>query len=268
MARSGIQAFIAFVFFCGAVSAQTNKTLIQMQVDDGSGAALPKARIEFNPLASASSGMSAETDNEGKAGLNLPAGRYQVLVSSQSFCPHRWNVEIPNLQRVRFAFDLRVGPCHVSTVEVIGAPETGQPESPGPASETTLQEVVVTDGAGALVANAIVQARCPDSRLATETIADAAGKALVAVGTGDCTVAVLATGFNAWSAKINSREMRRTVTAVLSIANQCAGCLTVGPAEELEFEHFVPEGSIPAIPMESLALSAQKRRVARRRADL
>jgi hypothetical protein len=236
-----------------------------MRVDDGQGATLPGAKIELSPLSGAGAGLTAETDSEGNANLEVPVGRYQVLVSSKSFCPRRWAVEIPDQRTLKLGFSLRVGPCHISTVEVIGAPDSGHVESPGPIRETSLLNVLVTDFTGARVSIADVQVRCPDSGLTSETMADAEGQAMVALGAGNCIVSVRARGFKSFAQAVDlAGKSRQTMRMVLTVANQCAGCLSVEATEEIGFQHLVPEEAILALPMELAILPVHRLQTHRR----
>jgi hypothetical protein len=258
--RCGLRAILALLILCGTVSPQVRLTSIQVRVDDGHGAAIPGAKIDLSPRTGAGTGPSAETDYEGNAILQVPVGSYQVLVSSKSFCPRRWGVEIPSRQTLKLAFSLHVGPCNVSTVEVTGAPDSGHAESPGPARETSSLKVLVTDASGAVVSNADVQARCVDSGLTSETTSDAEGRALVALGAGKCAVSVQARGFESFSQTLDlAGRPHQAVTAVLKVGQSCSGlCPVVNADEEIEFQRFIPEEAILAIPIEPVVLPARR----------
>jgi hypothetical protein len=265
MARSEVRIILALLSICGTLSSQPPATSIQIRTDDRQGATLPGAKIELSPLRGSGAGLTAETDSEGNANLDVPGGSYQVLVSRESFCPRRWAVEIPNQRTLNLAFSLRVGPCHVSTVEVIGAPDSGHAESPGPIRETSNLQVLVKDVTGAIVSNADVQARCADSGLTSETKADAEGHALVTLGAGNCMVSVQARGFNGFAQTVDlAGKSHQILTSVLSVGNQCAGCLSIEATEEIEFQRLVPEEAILALPMELAILPVRRLRMHRR----
>ena len=260
MVRRGLRILVAFLAFWGTASSQPVKILVQIHVDDGSGADLPHAKIKLTPLASPASGVYGETNDFGNASLELSPGNFQVLVSLESFCPHQWSLEIPREQTLNLTFSLRVGPCHISTVEVFGAPGSSQPESPGPPSETTPFEVFVNDTFGVRITIVDVKASCPDARLTVgTTTGDPPGQAKIALGKGECTISARALGFNPWSLKMNSQQQAsRSVTAVLGIANQCAGCLSVERDHQIEFERMAPEETIRELVLKTAALPARK----------
>ena len=260
MGRSLVRIILSLLILCGTVSPQVRLTSIQVRVDDGHGAAIPGAKIDLSPRTGASAGPSAETDYEGNAILQVAVESYQVLVSSKSFCPRRWGVEIPSQQALKLAFSLHVGPCNVSTVEVTGAPNSGQAESPGPVRETSSLKVLVTDVIGAVVSNADVQARCAGSGLTSETTSDAEGRALVALGAGECTVSVQARGFESYLQTVDHPgDSHQAVTAVLKVGQSCSGlCAVVNADDEIEFQRFVPEEAILAIPIELVVLPARR----------
>jgi hypothetical protein len=208
--------------------------------------------------------VSVETNNFGNADLPLFPGNFQVVVSLKSFCPRQWILEIPREQTLQLTFSLRVGPCHISTVEVLGPSNPAIPEAPGPPSETTPLELLVNDTSGVRIAIADVQATCPDARLRVGTITgDPPGQALIALGKGECTISARAKGFDPWSTKINSKQGVRSITAVLAVASQCAGCLTIEPAVQIGFERLAPEETIPEIALETSTLPARRLRLHR-----
>lgn len=111
--------------------------------------------------------------------------------------------------------------------------------------------LTVTDQIGARLAGARIQVRCgAPSKTLTEKTADEAGKAVVTVHPGDCTVFVGAPGFRSWLFKVDANEKSRSITAVLPVGEPASG-FPLNTEETIQIQFQTIEA---LIPFEELAL--------------
>lgn len=251
MNRHLVWASLIVSLIVPAFSQKIPKTPILIRVEDQTGAKIPKAQVEV----STSDGNSVYcdfADDDGKAKLNLPTGKYLWSVHMQGFCPQKASFELldeqPREITARMKWDTCPGPCEPACVTVIAA------------STQSRLEVTVEDQSGARVPGAMVQVHANSSRIA-EVRTDCSGKAALFLNSGKYTILVRGHGFTNYSDEmVFERGVDQAIRAVLKVGQSGSG-FPVNTANILEPQRAVADNvSIKYVLLATVPVPAHKLR--------
>lgn len=197
-------------------------------------------------------------------------GNFLLLVKSQGFCPQKRSLVIsgqPQTIRAELKVDSCPGPCQAACVTVVSTSGITNTQAGGRTRGVAhpALKIVVEDNAGVRISLARIGVRTEQRELIEEIISSKFGEAALALEPGKYDVSASAPGFDTSSQVVDlTGHNEQSIKFTLAVGNQCAGCLSIGPDEEIGFEHFIPEEAIPMVSLESLPLPVLKLRISHR----
>jgi len=122
MACNHFRCSVVLVVSVFSLNAQPESNRhLAVHVSDPSGAVIPKAMVEVEPLAHGTA-FTAQTDDRGNADLYLPSGKYQLSIRSPGFCFKKRALEVVGATDQSFSVVLPVdscpGPCQMACITV------------------------------------------------------------------------------------------------------------------------------------------------------
>ena len=248
------QVWIAMMFglLTPALPELRPRTPIVIQVEDQSGAKVPKARIEVNSAEGFFVVACRDADENGKAEFGLPAGNFLFSVESPGFCPQKGSLEVldrqPRTITTKLKLDACPGPCEPACVSVMDA------------SPQLRVKVTVEDQSGARIPGAAVQVHRKSKRI-VEVRADCSGEATVFLNSGKYTIFARAPGFMNYAQAVDfTGDADQSIRAVLRVADIGSG-FPINASDILEPQRAVPEGILIApVPLLTVTVPAHKLR--------
>src|SRR5215469_7933816 len=108
---------------------------------DPSGASISGAKITAQPEASSGNALTAQSSADGTYSLSVPAGRYHVVVSQESFVTRESDLTFQPGETLTLNFRLELAPMSASVLVTGQIAPTTQEQSPAPSSILTNEQI-------------------------------------------------------------------------------------------------------------------------------
>lgn len=261
---TGYPALLALLFTPTlALQPKTSGSEVAVHVMDQTGASIPAASITVLTPQGGSM-LSAQTDADGNADLELPNGEFVAVIESRGFCPQKRTLKIatqPQAIKVELRVDSCPGPCQVACIAPNSGAATGHP----PASVAThsvlypVVNLIVEELTGVRIPLARIEIRGENDERVQELFADKFGEATVSLVPGASAIRVGAPGFETWQIRMDSAPVADQSTRVVLKPGRIQNSPLVNDnTQRPQVEAYVPLIELSSVPRELLKLPPRK----------